>query len=47
MTTSSLARRLVPALLIPALVAAAPSALHVRLAGSDPADRATLPAAVP
>ena len=45
MTTSSFARRLVPALLVPALLAAAPSALHVRLTRSDPADHATLRAA--
>jgi methionine-rich copper-binding protein CopC len=45
MTLSSFARRLVPALLVPALIAAVPASLHVRLTRSNPADHASLRAA--
>lgn len=42
MTISSFARRLLPALVVPALIGAAPASLHVRLTRSDPANHATL-----
>jgi hypothetical protein len=42
MAPSSFARRLIPALLVPALIGAAPAALHVRLTRSDPCDHDTV-----